>query len=215
MLIALDYDGVLVDSFEQIEKLVNSTRQLFGIKSQLNMKDLQKLEDLTFESVGRFLGIPEKKLPQFAKQVLNLVRTHLGESKVFDDMPEVVRALAREHTVILITSNIKEKVLHVLNKHQLFPCIDEIFDGSDPAPKSDKIIRASKQFSTQPSEIVMVGDTASDIRHGKIAGVKTIAVAWGFHSQETLEAANPDYLAKAPKDILTYVQNLQTNLITH
>jgi hypothetical protein len=115
MLVALDYDGVLVDSLEQIETLVNSTRHLFGIKNQLTMQDLQKLEDLTFESVGRFLGIPEKNLPQFAKYVFNLIRTRLGESKVFTGMPEVVQALAKEHTVILVTSNIKEKVSQVLD----------------------------------------------------------------------------------------------------
>jgi phosphoglycolate phosphatase len=213
MLIALDYDGVLVDSFEQIEKLVNSTRHLFGIKSPLTMKDLQKLDDLTFESVGRFLGIPEKNLPQFAKQVFNLLRTHLGESKVFAGMPEVVQSLAKEHTLILITSNIKEKVVRVLSKHELMPCIEDIFDGSDPAPKSEKIIRASKQFHVDPNQIVMIGDTASDIKHGKTAGTKTIAVAWGFQTQETLEDANPDYIAKSPNDILSCIQNLQKNLI--
>ncbi len=61
MLIALDYDGVLVDSMDDIIKFANGARHFVGFKQTLTKADLQQFENLTFENVGKFLGIPEGK----------------------------------------------------------------------------------------------------------------------------------------------------------
>ena len=47
-----------------------------------------------------------------------------------------------------------------------------------------------------------VGDTVADIVEGKAAGVRTIAVGWGWHDAERLLGASPDYLAQTPADLL-------------
>ncbi len=44
----------------------------------------------------------------------------------------------------------------------------------------------------------MVGDAISDIRLGKLAGVRTAAVAWGYQSREALVAEAPDLVIDAP-----------------
>ena len=40
----------------------------------------------------------------------------------------------------------------------------------------------------------MVGDATFDIDAGNAAGMTTIAVTWGAHTQETLKQSEPDYL---------------------
>jgi AHBA synthesis associated protein len=47
----------------------------------------------------------------------------------------------------------------------------------------------------------MVGDSASDIRAAKEAGVKSIAVGWGHQSAETLLRARPDILTHSPSEL--------------
>ncbi len=47
-----------------------------------------------------------------------------------------------------------------------------------------------------------IGDTAGDVREAKQAGVKAVAVTWGWHSRETLEAAGPDFIVQEPEDLL-------------
>ena len=39
-----------------------------------------------------------------------------------------------------------------------------------------------------------VGDMTHDIEAGKEAGVKTVALTWGYQSKEILEKHNPDYI---------------------
>jgi phosphoglycolate phosphatase len=42
-----------------------------------------------------------------------------------------------------------------------------------------------------------------DIKEGRLAGVTTVAVTWGWHSKEKLQAAGPDLLVEEPEGLLT------------
>ncbi len=202
MLIAFDYDGVLVDSMEEIIKFANRARHLVGFNRQVTKEDLQNFENLTFESVGRFLGISEDNILRFSKQIMGLLQANLAKSKVFIGMPEVIRSLSNEHTIVLITSNLKDNVKKVLMEHDLDSSVKNIFDGSDPSSKSEKIIRAGSQYNFPTNQIIMIGDSKSDIHQGKVAGAKTIAVTWGYQPLDVLLTASPDYIAKSPSDII-------------
>ncbi|MGZ3648342.1 MAG: HAD family hydrolase [Syntrophales bacterium] len=47
-----------------------------------------------------------------------------------------------------------------------------------------------------------MGDTTGDIKEARLAGVRTVAVTWGWHSKEKLETVRPDYLIETVKDLL-------------
>lgn len=47
----------------------------------------------------------------------------------------------------------------------------------------------------------MVGDTKFDLIGGKTVGIKTIAVTWGFGTNETLLAENPDFVAETTQEL--------------
>jgi len=40
------------------------------------------------------------------------------------------------------------------------------------------------------------------MKEGRQAGVKTVAVTWGWHSREKLAATGPDYLLDRPEELL-------------
>ena len=47
-----------------------------------------------------------------------------------------------------------------------------------------------------------------DIRQGKAAGVKTIAVAWGYQPVEALLREQPDAVAQSPTEIVSLLPRL-------
>jgi phosphoglycolate phosphatase-like HAD superfamily hydrolase len=63
----------------------------------------------------------------------------------------------------------------------------------DKAEKS-----TGRQF--RDKNVVIIGDSLRDIECGKLFNARTIAVATGFHSQEELLKAGPDYLFDSLKD---------------
>lgn len=48
----------------------------------------------------------------------------------------------------------------------------------------------------------MVGDSIGDFSQGRQAGVRTIAVTWGFHPEGLLRDALPDYIVRSPQELL-------------
>lgn len=61
-------------------------------------------------------------------------------------------------------------------------------------PHPESLIKAMEFCQSPPSETVMVGDSAVDIRAGKAAGTTTCGIIGGFRPAEELRAANCDLL---------------------
>lgn len=147
----------------------------------------------TSSETARFFGLYLQELPRSLK-----------ESRSFRVLPGVGRLLARlsarEDTVIgLATGNIERGARLKLRHGRL----DRRFAfggfGSDARDRAD-IVRAAIGRATaylpEGTEAViwLVGDMPSDIKAGKAAGVRAIAVATGGASEETLREAQPDVI---------------------
>ena len=61
--------------------------------------------------------------------------------------------------------------------------------------------RAIIENQAPKDQSVIVGDTKFDLIGGKTVGIKTIAVTWGFGTNETLLAENPDFLTETPQKL--------------
>ena len=53
----------------------------------------------------------------------------------------------------------------------------------------------------KPEETVLIGDTRHELEVAKKVGIKTIAVTWGFDSEEKLKSMNPDFLIHNIKEL--------------
>lgn len=89
----------------------------------------------------------------------------------------------------------------------------EIFDGIQgqcetvrrkPAP--DGPLRMAELFSAKPEECVYVGDTWTDMKTGKAAGMYTVGVLWGFRDREELEENHADLIISRPEELLELFQ---------
>ena len=50
--------------------------------------------------------------------------------------------------------------------------------------------------------MVMVGDRAEDVRGAKECGIRSIAAAWGFGSEEELRLAEPDMTVRSMTELV-------------
>jgi len=54
---------------------------------------------------------------------------------------------------------------------------------------------------TANSSVVMIGDTHYDMMGAKEQGISSIAVGYGFGTQKTLSACNPDYIVHSVEEL--------------
>ncbi len=93
---------------------------------------------------------------------------------------------------MVISSHPQEHLINEARKYGIADYID-LFVGScmDKASAMSSLCRYA---GIAPQKAIFFGDTKSDIRAGRKAGVITIGVLSGYHSEEQLKSENPDYL---------------------
>ena len=62
-------------------------------------------------------------------------------------------------------------------------------------------LSAAAALGVSPSECLYFGDTWTDMRTGKAAGMFTVGVLWGYRSREELTANGADALISSPEEI--------------
>lgn len=203
MLINFDYDGVIVDSFEILYQQSLQAQALTGLGRPPTRQDIRTLTNMTFEDLGRECKIPAHHIPTFVNHIFDLQRQAATLPVLFPGIADQLRQLASHHTLTIITSSSQIAVEQTLKQHDLTATISLILDGSGTSSKSERIKRAQQMFNVPATETYMVGDAMSDIRQGKLAGVHTVAVTWGFQPKHLLLAESPDYIVNHPADFLS------------
>ena len=215
-LVIFDLDQTLVD-FIAVHN--EATRQLFkksfGVEAELTEIDFagrSLTENLV--TLARLKGVPEEKVKENIKQLLadyeNIFRENIPQDASRHILPGVKRLLKAlsktDKLVVLYTgdsASIVDQVFRVTGLDNYFKfCVygTEVQSRVDmvrlAVEKAERLAR--NRFTNK--DIVIVGDSLRDIDCGKQFNALTIAVATGFHSEEKLRAAKPDYLFKNLED---------------
>ena len=204
-LIIFDYDGVIVDSLDTNLKIAALACQKIGCPVHPSQADIEQLENIAFDDIGRQIGVPEKKIQKFTGIVFDLLTQNAISPPIFPGIKSVIQNLIRKSHLAVITTNVKISVNQVLESGGLGQDIDRVMGAEQNGSKSEKICQAMAAFNVRSSFTYMIGDAVSDIREAHKAGVNSIAVSWGYHPREKLLQASPDHMASTPEDILAIV----------
>ena len=62
------------------------------------------------------------------------------------------------------------------------------------------------EIKVKKDEVLYIGDSDVDVYTGRAAGVKTVAVKWGYRSIEVLVEAKPDHIIESPEEIISIAE---------
>ena len=74
-------------------------------------------------------------------------------------------------------------------------------------PDPTALIMCMKLLGVEPNNTIYVGDMDGDIIAGKRAGVKTIAVTYGYHTPERLAKTKPHHTVASPEQLLETIHS--------
>jgi HAD superfamily hydrolase (TIGR01549 family) len=202
MLLAFDYDGVIADSADSILRAMTAVQRRYGLGRPPTRKDLATMTVATYEALAETIGFPEALQAEFRDATYKVLEEAPEEIPFYPGIGEVLAGLAKGHALVVMTSAKSKLVRAELRRHGLAGHFREILGGDVGLSKRDRLrIVMTKHGADGPSTF-MIGDTISDIRYGKQAGVKTVAVAWGFQEKPLLLAEAPDHVVERPADLL-------------
>ena len=207
-LLIFDYDGVLADTLADLIQFGQAACNQLGVKHIITKADLNNLEVMSFPTYGRACEVPEQLVGEFVQLCLNFFAEKKSPPAIFTGLSHVVRYLAVNHTLAIVTTNSSQNVNGFLVKHGLDEIIQAVYGVDSPGSKAQKIAMARNQLleNRQPESVFMVGDSLSDVLAAKEAAVSSIAVTWGHQSLENLLRGNPDYVVNSPLDLIQVIE---------
>ena len=199
-LFLFDFDGVLVDSLALYEKSVNVCLERIGHNPIASREEFLDLFEDNFYSaitkrgvdVGQFMAASKAVTPTLDYSV----------TRPFTNLIPVLAELKKRHGLVIISSNSSFAIRLMLAKFGFEPYFDDILGADFNFSKIEKILYVKGHYGTNGGHTFYVCDTAGDIREAREAGVKTVAVTWGWHPRERLERAKPDAIIEKPEDLL-------------
>jgi phosphoglycolate phosphatase len=205
--IIFDLDGTLSDSREGIFNAFYYTFNKLGIACP----DQKKLSAL--------IGPPLQKgfTDQFGlhgeanANAVKVFREYyadkgLFENRLYDGIKEVLENLLQGGAFLYVaTSKYIVYANQVLNYFGIASCFTDIA-GADyagyQAAKIDMVAGLLRRNGiTDPSAVVLVGDTHYDIDAAAALEIDSIGVAYGFSSQQEIASFDPDYIAETVSDL--------------
>jgi phosphoglycolate phosphatase-like HAD superfamily hydrolase len=207
-LIIFDFDGVLADTLNDLIQFGQEVCDELGIKHAVRKEDLSNLEIMSFASFGRACEVPEHLVDEFVQRCLKRFAERKSPPAIFNGLSTIVKNLAINNTLAIITTNSSQNVHAFLIEHGLDECIHAVYGVDIPGSKAQKISIARNKFFADPKQeaVFMIGDSLSDIRAAKEASVTSIAVTWGHQSLEYLLRGDPDYVVNFPHELIEIIE---------
>ncbi len=190
-LLIFDLDGTLLDTSQDITNAINHAIKPLGLKP-LSVK-----KTTSMVGYGITKLIENLVSAQFQKKTLNRFLEYyskhlLDNTKPYPQVKETLSELVNYKKAVI--SNKRESYSReVLDGNGLLEFFDIIL-GSDSVaerkPSPAPIFEVLKRADVSKEEAVIIGDSNFDIDAGKAAGIKTIAVTYGYRSKENLKEAD-------------------------
>ncbi|NWF75355.1 MAG: HAD-IA family hydrolase [Nitrospirae bacterium] len=214
-LIIFDLDGTLVDTSRDIMHALNYAIRPFSNK----ILTVEETIGLIGEGVTRLVekvmdGSDLMMWDEVIERFLLYYELHIADqSIIYPGVKETLTEL-RDYKMAVISNkreNLSKKLLDQVNLLHYF----DLVVGSDTTPERKPspvpVIYSYKNLGFKKEETVIVGDSNYDIEAGKGAGVKTIAVTYGY--KDRIYLLNADYLIDKFDDLLPVIDRISYKLI--
>lgn len=208
-LFIFDYDGVIVDSLKVCMGIANAIGEKYDLPKPLTEEAISAMPSVTMDRILLLMGAAPEKIPVIEPELLAMLREKSLLAPVFSGIAELFRSIHQAgNTVAVNTANDSKAVANRLAKSGMMEYVSYIVGADTKGEKAEKIRGIMTKFGASPDSSWMIGDTMGDITEGRRAGVRTIAVTYGWQSTATLESVSPQHICHNIKQLREYITSL-------
>ncbi|MGB0496961.1 MAG: HAD-IA family hydrolase [Rubricella sp.] len=200
-LAVFDMDGTLIDSQSLI---LASMRAAFAELGRAAPSDADVLSIVGLSLPVAIARLAPGLSPAAVDRVADLYKAAFvrlraetgGEATVplYPGMRGLLEDLSRRESLLLgvATGKARRGLDHVYAAHGIGHhfVTSQTADTHPSKPHPAMLHAALSETGVDPADAVMIGDTEFDMEMGRAAGMRTIAVSWGYHPVERLRAAD-------------------------
>ena len=211
-LVIFDLDGTLLNTVSDLGNAVNHTLEAHG----LPLHEIPEYKMMVGHGMRNLVktALPathqdDNFVDRFLKEFLDWYIDHVDSETVpYPGIPEIVDKLNADGFKLAIASNKIQRGTELLIR-KFFPDIPFVaVCGNSPEfplkPDAELVKFIMRKAGTEACDTVMVGDSGTDIRTARNAGIKVVAVTWGFRPRQDLLEA--DAIVDRAEDMLSVLR---------
>jgi phosphoglycolate phosphatase-like HAD superfamily hydrolase len=205
-LIIFDYDGVLIDSLDNAISVGAEFCRSISHNHTPTRETIEALDIATYDELARSIGLSNAQVERFCAYVFERFQAISPAMTFFPEMEALLHRIASKN-IAIVSGNAKNVISTKLEAHELAGNITCIFGALDTGDKAKKILNACKYFGVAGELACMIGDSVSDVRYAKQAGVQSIAVTWGWQSRDRLVTEDPDFIVNSVQELAALIDS--------
>lgn len=206
-LVIFDWDGTLMDSISKIVTCMQQMAQSLSISTptELAIRDVigLSMEEALKTLYPRLPAVDfEPMISSYKEHYLTLNTT---PSPLFDGSELLLNQLREsDYRLAVATGKGRNGLNRVLTETGLghhfesSRCADE----SKSKPNPDMIHELLDELKVKPNRAIMVGDSLHDLNMANNAGIDSVGVSYGAHTESKLLLAKPKAIIHRPIDLL-------------
>jgi phosphoglycolate phosphatase len=209
-----DLDGTLTDPKQGITRCINYALVSLG-KSHIDEDDLQQyIGPPLRSSFERLLCSNDVSL---IEKAVELYRERFSEVGIFENnvYPGIAELLADlcDGSIRLYVATAKPKIYadRIIAHFQLTQYFRYVYGSGLDGSFNDKVKLVEfimNQTKLTHEVTAIIGDRKEDVIAGKLNGIKTIGVTYGYGSKHEIAESNPDYICHSLHDLRNIVLNI-------
>jgi phosphoglycolate phosphatase len=210
--VLFDLDGTFADTAPDLAYAINQMRARRGLDPVAGEKTRPVTSSGARGLLGAGFGITPQHpdFPAMREEFLDLYETHLcRETRLFDGMAALVDALEKRGLIWGIVTNKAERFALPLMRQLGYGARAACVIGGDTTgrlkPHPDSLHAACKVIACAPAQCVYVGDDERDIQAGRAAGMRTLAVRYGYLNGSDPAAWGADAVIDTPAKVLEFL----------
>jgi 2-phosphoglycolate phosphatase len=208
--ILFDFDGTLADTAADLSRALNHLRVARGLPGL-------PLENLRPHASSGARGLLEAGLgilpdhPEYQALRESFLRHYAAEicidTKLFPGMEVLLEAIEKRGLRWGIVTNksthLTRLIVKALKLDSRAACV--VCGDTTPhlKPHPASLLHAAKELALDPADCIYLGDDLRDIQAARSAGMRSVAVEWGYGAN--LAAWQADMVIRKPPDLLAYL----------
>jgi len=211
--VIFDLDGTLADTLDDITDAMNEVFVEFGLPAVATTQMRAIIGEGLSVLMTRASHIDDPDLisklvqryrPAYDARMLR--RTHL-----YPGVAAMLDALADRGVKMCVLSNkpheFTTRICDVLLSPWPFVRCAGHREGGARKPEPAVALEMAREMRSVPPGMYFIGDSAIDVQTGRNAGMRTIAVTWGYRDRDELLAADPTHLVDSPEQLPRLISN--------
>lgn len=199
-----DFDGTIADSFELV---VSIFYHITNQPHHLPPEEIERLRGMSLVQAAEELHIPPWKMPFLVILGRRRMTKQIGDIRAHKGIVEVIRKLHNEgHQLYIMSSNSNRNILKFLARNEIVYEFVNVYGGAGLLNKARLLNRVLKKNNLDKNDTWYIGDEVRDIVASQHAGVRVMAVSWGYNTKAILSEHQPTKLIDEPEEIITTLE---------